>query len=323
MNFIKGNWVDLVILLILLYFFLDSFRHNFFIILIEFLSFLTSLLLGIRFYNQLSNLLTVNFSIPSAISKSISFFIVVAITETIVATLLFLLLKKLPLYIKNLKALNYFRFIVGLLDGLLAISFLIPLVLAFPIPTFMKDSISSSKLGNLIYTNTISFEKNYKDIFGGVVDEGMNLLTVKPESDKSIPLHVASTNLTVDYQSENNMFNLVNLERKKAGVAQLKLRTDLVDIARNYAKDMWTRGYFSHYSPEGKNVANRLEDAGISFRIVGENLALAPTVLVAHSGLMNSQGHRENILNPEYRQIAIGVIDNKSYGKIFVQIFTD
>lgn len=323
MNFIKGNWVDLVILLILLYFFLDSFRHNFFIILIEFLSFLTSLLLGIRFYYQLSNLLTVNFSIPSAISKSISFFIVVAITETIVATLLFLLLKKLPLYIKNLKALNYFRFIVGLLDGLLAISFLIPLVLAFPIPTFMKDSISSSKLGNLIYTNTISFEKNYKDIFGGVVDEGMNLLTVKPESDKSIPLHVASTNLTVDYQSENNMFNLVNLERKKAGVAQLKLRTDLVDIARNYAKDMWTRGYFSHYSPEGKNVANRLEDAGISFRIVGENLALAPTVLVAHSGLMNSQGHRENILNPEYRQIAIGVIDNKSYGKIFVQIFTD
>jgi uncharacterized protein YkwD len=39
--------------------------------------------------------------------------------------------------------------------------------------------------------------------------------------------------------------------------------------------------------------------------------------------LMNSEGHRKNILDPNFRQVAIGIVDNKNYGKIFVQIFTD
>lgn len=48
-----------------------------------------------------------------------------------------------------------------------------------------------------------------------------------------------------------------------------------------------------------------------------------PTVIVAHNGLMNSEGHRANILSPEFSRVGIGVIDNGIYGKIFVQIFTD
>jgi len=43
----------------------------------------------------------------------------------------------------------------------------------------------------------------------------------------------------------------------------------------------------------------------------------------AHNGLMNSEGHRANILEPEFRKIGIGVIDNGVYGKMFVQVFTD
>jgi len=320
---LQGNWVDLVIILVLLYFFLDSFRHNFFVILIEFLSFLISLLLGIRFYNQVAKLFSVNFSISTTVSKPVGFFITVAITELFVAALMFYILKKLPAYIKNLKTLKYYKFIVGLLDGLLIISFLIPLVLSFPVPTLIKDSIAGSKIGNFIYTNTIVFERNYKDIFGGVVEEGMNLLTVKPESSTSVPLNVKSVSLTIDYESENNMVNLVNLERKKVDVAPLAVRPEIVEIARNYAKEMWQRSYFSHYSPEGEDVADRLGKAGVSFRVVGENLALAPTLLIAHTGLMNSEGHKKNILDVAYRQVAIGVVDNGIYGKIFVQIFTD
>jgi uncharacterized protein YkwD len=52
-------------------------------------------------------------------------------------------------------------------------------------------------------------------------------------------------------------------------------------------------------------------------------LALAPTLATAHTGLMNSEGHRANILEPKFKRVGIGVIDNGVYGKMFVQVFTD
>ena len=187
----------------------------------------------------------------------------------------------------------------------------------------VKDSVSSSRLGGYLSEKTAVFEKKYSDIFGGILDEGLNLLTIDPESNKKITLNVSKTDLTADHENEKNMLNLVNLERQKAGVELLTLREEAVTVARNYAEDMWSRNYFSHYSPEGEDVVNRLEKTGIRFNTVGENLALAPTLLIAHNGLMNSEGHKRNILDPNFRKIAIGIVDNRIYGKIFVQIFTD
>jgi uncharacterized protein YkwD len=56
---------------------------------------------------------------------------------------------------------------------------------------------------------------------------------------------------------------------------------------------------------------------------VGENLALAPSVDLAHIGLMNSPSHRENILDPNFKRIGIGIIDADPYGKMITQVFTD
>jgi len=322
-NFLHGNWVDLIIGFILLYFVLDSFRHNFFVTLIEFLSFLASLLLGLRLYGYLANTLIANFSLPNSIAKAIGFILVVTVVEWILATLLYFLVKKIPEKLRKLAFLNYFRFIIGFFDGILLLSFLIPLVLAFPIPSSIKADISSSKMGGFISGKTAVFEKRYAEIFGDVISDGLNLLTVGPKSGKSISLNIGKKDLSVDYESEENMLKLVNIERQKIGLKLLISKDGAISVARDYAKDMWERGYFSHFSPEGEDISVRLEKSGIKFNSVGENLALAPTLLVAHNGLMNSEGHRSNILNPIYTHLAIGVIDNGVYGKIFVQIFTD
>ena len=61
----------------------------------------------------------------------------------------------------------------------------------------------------------------------------------------------------------------------------------------------------------------------IKFISAGENLAYAPTVEIAHQGLMNSPGHRENILRPSFGRVGIGVIDGGVYGKMFTQDFAD
>ncbi len=93
--------------------------------------------------------------------------------------------------------------------------------------------------------------------------------------------------------------------------------------ARNHATDMWEQEYFGHVSPQGQDVGDRLDGEDVDFRLAGENLALAPTLETAHKGLMNSQGHRENILDADYEQMGIGVVDNGVYGKMFVQVFSD
>ncbi len=69
-------------------------------------------------------------------------------------------------------------------------------------------------------------------------------------------------------------------------------------MARAHADDMFRRGYFSHDTPEGVDPFQRMKQAGIVFGLAGENLALAPTLDIAHNGLMNSPGHRANILKP-------------------------
>ncbi|MBA3723897.1 MAG: hypothetical protein H0W89_03300 [Candidatus Levybacteria bacterium] len=119
------------------------------------------------------------------------------------------------------------------------------------------------------------------------------------------------------------MFRLVNTERAKAGLNLVSFDNSLRDVAREHSDDMFSRGYFSHQSLEGLSPFDRMEDAGIDFAYAGENLALAPSTPLAMQGLMNSRGHRDNILSPNFNKIGIGVIDGGIYGKMYSQEFSN
>ena len=119
------------------------------------------------------------------------------------------------------------------------------------------------------------------------------------------------------------MLALVNRERTSRGLVALEMDAELRLLARDHARDMFKRGYFSHVTPEGKDPFDRMRAANIIFGLAGENLALAPTLDMAHDGLMNSPGHRANILNGGFRKVGIGVLDGGIYGRMFVQEFTD
>ena len=86
---------------------------------------------------------------------------------------------------------------------------------------------------------------------------------------------------------------------------------------------MLQRGYFSHYSPEGFSPFDRMDKAGILYDAAGENLALSPNTDIAMQGLLNSPGHRANILSVSFGRIGIGVIDGGIYGEMFCQEFKD
>jgi uncharacterized protein YkwD len=84
---------------------------------------------------------------------------------------------------------------------------------------------------------------------------------------------------------------------------------------------MFARSYFSHISPEGLEPFDRMHQAKVRFFSAGENLALAQTLPSAHQGLMNSPGHRANILRPAYGRVGIGVLDGGRYGLMVTQNF--
>lgn len=127
-----------------------------------------------------------------------------------------------------------------------------------------------------------------------------------------------SSGLTVE---EQEMLNLINQERARAGVAPLTVDMRLVELARKKSQDMVARNYFSHYSPTYGSPFDMLKAAGISYRAAGENIAGAPSVARAHAALMGSSGHRANILNPNYTLVGIGIVSGGPYGKMFTQLF--
>ena len=113
---------------------------------------------------------------------------------------------------------------------------------------------------------------------------------------------------------------LVNEERLAAGLPALTWSSALTEVAVQYATEMATEGFFSHNSPRTGDVGDRLDSAGISFRLAGENLAWGPTVDRIHIGLMNSPTHRENILNGRFRNVGVGVVRGP-LGLMVVQVF--
>lgn len=138
------------------------------------------------------------------------------------------------------------------------------------------------------------------------------------EQPKNENQEQATQGLTAE---EQQMLNLVNTERQKSGLKPLKANLELTKVARVKAKDMIDKGYFDHNSPTYGSPFDMMKQFGISYRTAGENLAGNQTVEKAHTSLMNSDGHRANILNSGYTEVGIGIVDGGPYGKMFVQMF--
>lgn len=319
----QGNWVDLIILAVLVFFALEAFRVGVWIILADLSSFIISLIVSLRFYPLVSKFLQANFSLNLSIANALGFLVLAIIIESFLGLVLSRVLRKIPAKIWEWKLSKLAGVVPAIAEGLVLIAFVLMLVLALPISPKVKNDISASTIGQAIVEKTAGVEGKLNDIFGGVIEQSLTYFTIKPQSQETVNLQITSFDLSVDSASETEMFKLVNQERQAAGVGQLVWEENLVPVARAHAEDMWRRQYFSHISPDGADVGDRLQSANINYSLAGENLALAPTVATAHTGLMNSPGHRENILEGKFRKMGIGVIDNGYYGKMFVQVFSD
>lgn len=120
---------------------------------------------------------------------------------------------------------------------------------------------------------------------------------------------------------EMQMINLVNQERSKNGLQPLTIDMRIIKTARMKSQDMIVKKYFDHQSPTYGSPFDLIKSQGITYKTAGENIAGAATVDRAHTLLMNSAGHRANILNPKYTKIGIGIIQGGPYGLMITQLF--
>ncbi|MBT8368887.1 MAG: CAP domain-containing protein [Deltaproteobacteria bacterium] len=117
---------------------------------------------------------------------------------------------------------------------------------------------------------------------------------------------------------ELELITLINQQRQTYGLAPLRTDTALVSAARRHSLDMAQNNVFSHTGSDGSTPWSRMRDAGYNLGYGGENIAAGyPTPAGVLNGWMNSQGHRDNMLSPNFCDLGVGYAfgERSSYGR--------
>ncbi len=213
--------------------------------------------------------------------------------------------------------------VTGMARATVAAMLALAILAGLPAPEPVSREIRQSALASYLTDGAMAVQRAFAGIFDDAVDQTMATLTVRPDSSERVTLPFRVAEPRIDGSAEDRMIELVNEERERAGLLALTVDPTIRDVARAYSVDMFRRGYFSHVDLDGATPFDRMRRGGVRFSGAGENLALAPTVEVAHQGLMNSPGHRANILNARFRRIGIGAAGGGMHGRMFTQNFAD
>lgn len=109
------------------------------------------------------------------------------------------------------------------------------------------------------------------------------------------------------------VIRLVNVERAKVGLGAVASQSQLTQAAQVHASDMGCNFFMSHTGSDGSSPDVRIARAGYVYAAWGENVASGfSTPADVMAAWMNSQSHKDNILNPNFTQIGIGYMYNSA-----------
>lgn len=323
------NILDIIIVVVIIYYAIEGYSLGFILAFSDLLGFVFSFFFALKSYVYFAEFLATYFSLPIGFAHAVAFFLIAFISEIVINILFRLLFRYFPVYNPPRRFFYFFRsidhwagVIPGVISAFVVLAFLLTVIVSLPSSPFVKKLVTGSEIGSILIANTSMFERRLNDIFGGALNETLNYLTVEPQSDEVVDLRF-KTDGAVNEEEEEEMLIEINKERQAYGLIALRMDDDLRGLARGHSEDMFTRGYFSHYTPEGLSPFDRMNGAKIEYTYGGENLALAPSARLAMQGLLNSPGHRANILNPNFERVGIGAIDGGVYGIMFSQEFTN
>ncbi len=301
---------------------LIGWQRGFILSLLDLVRWIASWVAALVFYKYVSGWLG-SITIWSDVWRSpIAFLIVMIIVSAVVHALGRRVLKRIPRDYHDHRANHVFGTLPGLANGLIIAALVSALMFSAPVSDDLSETMRESALANRFSAYTEGLENVLSPIFEPAVRQTLNrLTTVEPGSKQVVELPFRLENTQPLPSLESKMLELVNQERAVAGLAPLEADPEMTEVARRHSADMFARGYFSHHTPDGKDPFDRMHDMDVSFRTAGENLALAPTLQIGHTGLMNSPGHMANILQPRFGRLGIGIMDGGRRGLMITQKF--
>ncbi len=129
-------------------------------------------------------------------------------------------------------------------------------------------------------------------------------------------------------ETEFEIFDLVNKERRRQNLDELEWNDDLARLARDYSSKMARGKFFDHHEPNGATVVERAKDARIKkWSKIGENLFYCEGnydfSYFAVKNWMKSPTHKDNILDADWTNSGIGIAESRG-GQIYVtQVFIE
>jgi len=117
------------------------------------------------------------------------------------------------------------------------------------------------------------------------------------------------------------LLGMINEERQLSGLGDLELDSDLNRVALAHSRDMLENDFFAHESDSTGRLKDRLEQSNIAFHVAGENLGLASSLAEINRILFESPGHRANLLNPEFTNVGLGIVNKEDGSFLATQVF--
>lgn len=316
------NLIDIVLVVLVLLSVINGWRRGFILGVLDLLGWVLVLIAGLRFYHPVARWLGAHVDLWSEVwNRPIAFVLIAILAGGLVQIIGYALLRRLP---KDLHEGSFNRLLgvlPGVANGFITAALVAALLLAIPMGDWLRERARQSPLANHLAVYAEQLEAALHPVFAEAIAETLNFLTIQPESNERVTLPYTVANPRPRPDLEARMLELVNKERVVAGLKPLAPDPELTEVAQRHSADMFARGYFAHDTPEGHDPFARMREANVRFLTAGENLALAPSVQVAHHGLMNSPGHRANILFPQFGRVGIGILDGGIHGLMITQDF--
>jgi uncharacterized protein YkwD len=315
------NLVDAILFLIILLAIYSGYRRGFILGTLELVSWIAGLVIAFWGYKYVAIFVEKIFPKIGVWGDPLSFLITLILARIILGAIVNSILRTTPVQAHQSIVNRLLGMIPGFVNGIIYAAIIATLILVLPLFDGLTAQVRDSKVAGVLTGYVEQVEEKLAPVFNEAVKRTMAKLTIEPESKETIKLPFTVNSDKVREDLEAQMLVMVNEERAKVGLHPLQADPEIQQVARAHSKDMFARGYFSHINPDGKDPFDRIRDAHVRFISAGENLAMARSLRIAHNGLMNSPGHRANILQKSFGRVGIGIIDGGIYGIMITQNF--
>ena len=324
------DYIDIFIYIFIIYLIISGWRKGSSLIIFYIFSFLVSIFCSFKYSFSIGVYISGWLNSNQQISQIFAGVIIFVAAITIASLIQ-------NVFISKKNDIEFGSKILGSLISLVLSNLILTLIISlfslFTLPNFIQEKIEKSDLVSfyiepdgipqqslelIASTDLLKVTNRIKNLTGNssVVVNEYGCLEMPKE-----PL----SKLIAKEQEALEMLELINLERINQSIDPVQFNQQYSNVAKNYALKMYSEGFWCHQDPNnGYYATDRLREVGLrgkNISEVSENLAISSTIYSGHEELMNSESHRNTILDNEFNRVGIGIVSGPT-GLIIVQIFS-